>query len=346
MIENRLHSDLAKKRWRRFRSDKLAVGAVWLLLILAFFSFTAELWANRKPVVMSYQGSLYFPVFKHYDPRIFGREDVAEMDYRSLFTDSASVAGGPRADWAVWPIIRWDPFERNEKVESLPAPPSSDNWLGTDEGGRDVASRLLYGFRYSMSYALAVWLFASILGAVAGAAMGYWGGWMDLLGQRVIDVLESVPYLMIILTLVSIFKPGLIALALITVFFTWVRVAVYFRAEFLKMRRLEFIEGARAAGASHVRILFQHLLPNGLTPWLTYTPFLIAVSITNLAALDFLGYGLSAPTPSWGELLNQALKNFRNSWWLAFYPSFALFLTLMLLNLVGGAVRDALDPRV
>ena len=336
MIEKRLHSDLAKKRWRRFRSDKLAVVAVWFLLVLAFFSFTAELWANRKPVVLSYQGSVYFPVFRHYDPRIFGREDVAEMDYRSLTS---------RADWAVWPIIRWDPFERNEKVESLPAPPSSENWLGTDEGGRDVAARLLYGFRYSMSYALAVWLLASILGGAAGAAMGYWGGWTDLLGQRVIDVLESVPYLMIILTLVSIFKPGLVALAVITVLFMWVRVAIYFRAEFLKMRRLEFIEGARAAGASHVRIIFQHLLPNGLTPWLTYTPFLIAVGVSNLAALDFLGYGLSAPTPSWGELLNQALKNFRYAWWLAFYPSFALFLTLMLLNLVGGAVRDALDPR-
>jgi microcin C transport system permease protein len=337
MIERFLKHDISKKRWRRFKQHRLGWMALWLLALLLFFSFTAELWANSKPLVMSYKGTTFFPVFKYYHPTVFGREDISQMDYQGL-----ELSDG---DWAVWPVIRWDPFERNPIPGTLPSPPSSTNLLGTDESGRDVAARLLYGFRYSIGYAMVVWLLSSLIGMITGAVMGFKGGWTDLVGQRVIEVLDSLPYLMILITLVSIFKPSLILLASLTVFFGWVNVSVYFRAEFLKLRKREFVEAARALGASRWRLIFVHMLPNSLTPWITFSPFIVAGNIAGLAALDFLGFGLPAPTPSWGELLNQALKNFRIAWWLAVYPSLALFMALVLLNLIGEAVRDALDPR-
>jgi len=337
MIERFLTHELSRKRWRRFKGHRLGAASVWLLLVLLFFSFTAEIWANSKPLVLSYKGQTYFPVFKYYHPSVFGRDDIAHMDYRELHLGEG--------DWDAWPLIRWDPYERNSAPESLPSPPTASNLLGTDESGRDVAARLLYGFRYSIAYALMVWFFSSLLGMVLGSIMGFKGGWTDMIGQRVIEVLDSLPYLMILITLVSIFKPTLLLLAALTVFFGWVTISMYFRAEFLKLRRREFVESARALGASRWRLIFVHMLPNSLTPWITYSPFIIAGNIAGLAALDFLGFGLPAPTPSWGELLNQALKNFRIAWWLAVYPSLALFLALVLLNLIGEAVRDALDPR-
>lgn len=337
MIERLLRSEISKKQWRRFKSKKLGVVSVWIFLIIAFFSFTAEIWANGKPIIMKYQGKIYTPVFKYYHPSEFGQEYVAQTDYRSL-----ELTGD---DWALWPLIRWGPYERNDKVDFFPSPPTKENLLGTDESGRDVAARLLYGFRYSIVFAFTVWILVSIAGAVLGAFMGYMGGWTDLVGQRVIEVIESLPYLMILVTIASIFRPSLLLLAVIVVFFGWVQTSIYFRAEFLKLRKREYVEAARALGASKARIIFKHILPNSLTPWITMSPFLIAGYVASLAALDFLGYGLPPPTPSWGELLNQAWKHFQIAWWLAVFPSLALFLTLTLLNLIGESVRDALDPR-
>ena len=337
MIERLFKNENSKKAWRRFRARKAAMLSVGLLIALLFFSLTAELWANREPLVMKYHGEMYAPVFKYYHPSVFGRDDISQMDYRSLQFENG--------DWALWPVIRWDPLERNEKISEFPSPPTAENWFGTDEGGRDIASRLLYGFRYSMAYAVGVWIFASIIGLLTGAWMGFAGGWTDMIGQRITEVLESLPFLMILITLVSIFKPSLLLLVLLTVFFSWVGISVYFRAEFLKLRRREFVEAARASGASNWRVIMRHILPNSLTPWITISPFIIAGNISGLAALDFLGFGLQAPTPSWGELLNQALNYFRIAWWLAVYPSAALFLTLTVLNLIGEGVRDALDPR-
>lgn len=338
MIEKLFRNELARKRWRRFRSNKVAMVAVWILVALIFFSATAEMWANSRPIVLHYHGQTYFPVFKYYHPTMFGRQDIAIMDYRALKLDQPG-------DWAVWPPIHWDPYERNATLDEFPAPPSWDNLMGTDEGGRDVAARLLYGFRYSFGYAFGVWALSSLIGMVLGAWMGFKGGWADLAGQRVIEILESLPYLMILIFLVSVFKPSIMLLVLLTVFFGWVGVSLYFRAEFLKLRRREFVEAARALGAKTPRLLFTHILPNSLTPWITISPFLIAGNVYGLASLDYLGYGLPAPTPSWGELLSQAQKYFQLAWWLAVYPSLALFLTLTILNFIGEAVRDALDPR-
>ncbi len=337
MIEKFFRNDISRKRWLRFRANKVGVISSVILITMLTFSFTAEIWANHSPLVMNHKGKIYFPVLKYYHPSVFGREDLAQMDYKALQMG--------KDDWALWPFVHWDPYDRNERLETLPSPPSRVNWMGTDEGGRDVFSRLLYGFRYSIGYAVVVWFFSSLVGMIIGAVMGFKGGLLDLFGQRAIEIIESMPYLMILITLVSIFKPSLLLLAILTVFFNWVVVSIYFRAEFLKLRKREFVEAARALGGSKARLIFKHILPNSLTPWITLSPFIIAGNISSLAALDFLGFGLPPPTPSWGELLNQALKNFRNAWWLAVYPSLALFLALTLLNLIGEAVRDALDPR-
>lgn len=329
-------NELSRKRWRRFSSHRSAVISIWVLFIVTALSATAELWANSKPIYLSYKGKSYWPVFQTIHPSDLGQEGMV-MDYRGL-----ALSEG---DSAVWPVVRWDPFERNASLSDLPGKPSKDNVFGTDESGRDVASRLLYGFRFSMTYAVAVWFFCSLFGITLGASMGFFAGWVDIVGQRVIEVWESVPTLMLLIILASILTPNIWVLTGFTVFFGWTGISLYMRAEFLRLRKREFVEAARALGSGRRRLIFKHILPNALTPWITVTPFMVAGSITGLAALDFLGYGLPAPTPSWGELLGQAQKHFQLAWWLAVFPSLALFSTLTALNLIGAAVRDAFDPR-
>lgn len=329
-------NELSRKRWRRFKAHKSAIVSTWILVLLTILSFTAEIWANSSPVYLRHHGKSYFPVFETIHPSEFGVEGMV-MDYRTLEL-------GPN-DTAIWPPIRWNPFERNSTLDELPAKPSSANIFGTDESGRDVASRLLYGFRYSMSYAFTVWFFCSLIGVALGAAMGYFAGWIDIVGQRVIEIWESVPTLMLLIILASIISPNVWILSGFTVFFGWTGISLYIRAEFLRLRKREFVEAAKALGSGQMRIIFRHILPNSLTPWITMTPFLVAGSITGLATLDYLGFGLAAPTPSWGELLGQAQTHFQRAWWLAVFPSLALFVTLTALNLIGSAVRDAYDPR-
>jgi microcin C transport system permease protein len=338
MIEKRISNELNLKRYRRFKRNRAAVFGVWVLLLLTFFSTTAEFWANNQPIYLRYHGVSYFPIVRTYHPSVFGRSDISVMDYHALQMDPG--------DQAVWPLVHWDPFEHNNHIEGgFPSPPTVENIMGTDDSGRDVFTRLLYGYRYSMGYAILTWLSCSVFGLILGALMGFLGGWTDLLGQRAIEVLESMPQLLLLITLISIFPASLTLLIAFTTLFGWMSISIYFRAEFLKLRKREFIEAARALGSSRKRLIFTHILPNSLTPWITMTPFLISGGISGLAALDFLGFGLPAPTPSWGELLEQAYKNFSIAWWLAVYPSAALFLTLVVTNLIGEGVRDALDPR-
>ena len=337
MIERFMKNELSLKRWRRFRSHKSAIVSIWILLIVGFFSVTAEFWANSKPLYLKHHGQSYFPVVQKVHPSEFGLTDIMVMDYRTLEL-------GPD-DYVIWPPIRWDAFERNPALDQLPSGPSRENLFGTYESGRDVAARLLYGFRYSMTYAISVWFFCSLIGIMLGASMGFFAGWVDIFGQRVIEVWESVPTLMLLIILASIISPTIWVLTGFTVFFGWTGISLYMRAEFLKLRKREFVEAAKALGAGRTRIIFRHILPNSLTPWITLTPFLVAGSITGLASLDYLGYGLPPPTPSWGELLGQAQKHFQVAWWLAVFPSLALFMTLTSLNLIGSAIRDAYDPR-
>jgi len=336
MIERWIKNDLSLKRWRRFKSNRLAVFSLIVLIFLTFFSLTAEFWANSKPIMMIYKGKVYLPFAFQYHPSEFGIENELVMNYRGDQLEGATM---------IWPIVKWDPYETNNSLDNYPAPPSSSNWLGTDDRGRDVFTRLLYGYRYSMSYAVLVWLTTTFLAILLGGAMGYFAGTIDIIGQRVVEIISSIPYLFVLIMLVSIFQPGLFMLVVLTSFFGWIFMSAYIRGEFLKNRKMEFVEAARAMGASHHRILLKHILPNSLGPVITFAPFIIATYITSLAGLDYLGLGLPPPTPSWGELLNQAQKYFSISWWLAVFPSLVLFFTLVLLSLLGDGVRDAMDPR-
>ncbi len=334
MIERFVKTEQTLKRIKRFKAQKRAVFALYAILVILFVSLTAEMWANNKPLMMGYEGKIYFPVFKTYHPTEFGRDDLYIMDYRSI-----------EPSWDIWPLVEWDPYESNKEVDDYPSPPSSINILGTDDRGRDVFARLLYGFRYSFGYALLVWLFSYVLGIFIGALMGFIGGKFDLFGQRLVEVFESMPIFYMLLFISSIFTPSLFLLVGIATVFYWMHISVYIRAEFLKLRQRDFVEAARAMGASRLSIVFKHVLPNALAPVVTFSPFTIAVQISFLANIDYLGFGLRPPTPSWGELLQQSKQHFMTAWWLGLFTSIALFFSLIVLNFIGEGVRDAFDPR-
>lgn len=324
-------------RLRRFMGLRRAVISLWILGFFLFLSITAEFWSNSKPIVARYQGALYLPVFFTYHPSEF-KQDGMVTDYRALDFEASG-------NWAMWPPIRWDPFESNQKLSSYPAPPSKENWFGTDDRGRDVVARLIYGFRYSFAYAFLVWIFAFLVGTVVGAIMGYWGGWLDFFGQRVVEVFDSLPNLLVLLTIIAFLGASLWTLVAFSVFLGWMRISLYMRAEFLRLRRREFVEAAKAQGIGVFRIIFRHILPNSLGPLITFSPTEISSNIYILAVMDYLGMGLPPPSPSWGELLQQALNYFLLAWWLAFYPSLAMVITLVALTFVGEGVRAAYDPR-
>lgn len=335
-IEPLIKNDLTLRRYRRFKKDKVAVVSCIVLMFFFFLSFTAELWSNSKPHFLKYKGSYYAPLFFDYYPTTFGQDSLV-MDYREL-----KLAEG---DWEIWPIIQWNPYESNKFVETYPAPPSSANWLGTDDRGRDVLSRLLYGLRYTLAYAIGSWVLTYVIGVLIGSLMGYFGGGFDLIFSRVIEVIETMPRLIILITMISIFEPSLPMLIGFTVIFDWTLISAYMRGQFLSLRRREFVEAAKAIGARHPRIMFKHILPNALTPIVTFAPFTIAANVSSLAVLDFLGLGLRPPTPSWGELLVQAQKYFTTAEWLVWSPSIVLLITLTLLINIGLAIRDAYDAQ-
>lgn len=329
-------NELSVKRYRRFRANKMAYYSLWLILILVFISITAEFWANNRPHVMSYQGQIYFPLFKDYHPSIFGKEDLV-TDYRALPQHEG--------DWAIWPLIQWDPYESNKSVDSYPSKPTKYNWLGTDDRGRDVTTRLIYGFRYTFIFAIGCWILSYLIGIIAGSVMGYFGGWVDLVGSRAIEVIQNVPVLILLITIISIFSPNVFVLILLFVAFDWTDIALQMRGQFLQLRKRDYVDAAKSLGASHGRVIFKHILPNGLTPIVTFSPFSIAVNIYALSTLDYLGLGLRPPTPSWGELMSQAQKYFTTSEWLVWSTLFVMVLTLTLFINLGLGIRDAFDER-
>ncbi|MCF8057893.1 MAG: ABC transporter permease subunit [Bacteriovoracaceae bacterium] len=338
MIERFISNDLTRKRWRRFKTRKSAFFSLTAFVIMVLATITAPMLANNKPLYLSYKGKSYFPVFNDYHPREFGFENTMVMSYKKL-----SIG---EDDCVVWPIVKWNPFESNETVFSYPSPPTATNIMGTDESGRDVFSRILYGFKYSISYAFLVWVLSLIFGVSFGGIMGYFGGRVDIIGQRLVEVFSTIPTFFLLLILISIFTPNMFLLVAISSVFGWVPISYYVRGEFLKNRKREFVEAARSMGAKNSTIIFKHILPNSLVPVITFAPFVISNNVISLSMLDYLGFGLPVPTPSWGELLAQAQKHFTVAWWLAVYPAGALFTTLTLLNLIGEGVRDAMDPNM
>ncbi len=340
MIEKYLiKSNQTLKKWRKFKSNRKSFIASWIFLCILFLSLTAEFWSNNKPIVMSYDHKIYFPIFVNYHPSDLDLQSYSSViEYRKLPSSLLN--------WSFWPLIKWDPFESNKKPDNYPSPPSFENWFGTDDRGRDVLSRLVYGFRYSIGFAIAVWLLSYFVGTLIGGAMGFLGGWVDLVGQRFVEVIETIPFLLLLITLVDLM--GGASFWLLVVFmsiFRWINISYYMRGEFLKIRKREFVDACYVQGMKRSRIMFKHILPNALNPLVTFSPFSMSASISFLAILDYLGFGLTPPTPSWGELLLQAEQYFTVAWWLALFPSIALFLTLMNLTFIGDGIRNAFDPR-
>lgn len=337
MITKIIKNEQALKKIEAFKRKKLSYYSLIVICIMCFFSFTAEFWANSKPLYLSYNGKTFFPFIMEYSAKDFGIKDSLIVDYKNLELK--------KNDSIVWPIIKWDPYESNKKVDDYPAPPSSSNIMGTDDRGRDVFTRLLYGLRYSIAFAVFVWLITFSVGTLIGSFQGFMGGWVDLLGQRITEIMSTVPQLFLLIILVAVFEPNLFILILINSVFGWIPISYYMRAEFLKNRKLDYVESAKALGVSNTKIFFKHILPNSLAPIITFSPFAIVGNISSLAALDYLGFGLVPPTPSWGELLAQSQNNFLIGWWITLWTFLALVTVLILLSLVGDGVRDVMDPR-
>ena len=324
------------RRAHIFFANRLALLSSIFLITLTLGSFTAELWSNDRPLAMKYQGHYYFPWLTQIAPERLGLTDGLEVDYHALKL--------VRPDWAIWPLNRWGPFAINKNINELPSAPSAENWFGTDDRGRDVFARLLYGFRYSLVFALLVWAGSSLLALVYGGACGFLGGWVDLIGQRISEILLTVPQLMLLLFAISIFEPSLPMLVLVSCGFGWIGLSFFVRGEVLRVRALPFVEAAVALGASRAHVFTRYVLPNCLLSLVTLAPMVIIGNITALAGLDYLGLGLPPPTPSWGELMQQAQTYLTWAIWLAFYPALLLFLVLLSLTFFAEGLRQALDP--
>jgi microcin C transport system permease protein len=334
-------SPLGQRRWRNFRANERGYWSLWLFLFLFFFSLFANFIANDKPLIVSHEKKLYFPVFVRYPETAFGGEFQTEADYRDPYVAKKIKENG----WAVWPLI---PYSYNTINYNLsvpaPSPPSMDNWLGTDDQGRDVTARLIYGFRISVLFGLTLTFFSSILGIAAGAVQGYFGGWVDLSFQRFIEIWGGMPTLFLLIIMSSLVQPNFWWLLSLLLLFSWMHLVGVVRAEFLRTRNFDYVKAARAMGATNITIMVRHILPNAFVASLTYLPFILNGAITTLTALDFLGFGLPPGSPSLGELLGQGKNNLQAPW-LGITAFVVLALMLSLLIFVGEAVRDAFDPR-
>jgi len=309
--------------------------------VLFVFSLFAEFVANDKPILLRYDGAFYMPIFQAYPETRFGGEFPTEADYRDPYVRALVDEKG----WMVWPLI---PFNHRSVAWDLPdpapTPPDGQHWLGTDDQARDVAARLIYGFRISVLFGLALTLFSSVVGVAAGAVQGYFGGWTDLLFQRFIEIWSGLPVLYLLIILASLVEPNFWWLLGIMLAFSWMGLVGVVRAEFLKVRNFDYVRAARALGVSNGVVMFRHVLPNAMVATLTFMPFILTGSITTLTALDFLGFGLPPGSASLGDLLAQGKANLQAPW-LGLTGFFVLALMLSLLVFIGEAVRDAFDPR-
>jgi len=358
-------SPLNRRRWENFKRNRRGYWALWLFLVLFFVSLFAEFIANDKPFLILMNGRAYVPAVVSYPETTFGGDFETAADYRDPFLqDLIAKKGGTM----IWPPIRYRYDSHNLDLPTpAPSPPTwklteeqckpvvekkhltgcrdlEYNWLGTDDQGRDVVARLIYGFRISVLFGLILTIISSVIGVAAGAVQGYFGGWTDLLFQRVIEIWTSVPSLYLLLIISSVLVPGFFVLLGILLLFSWVSLVGLVRAEFLRGRNFEYIQAARALGVSNTTIMFRHLLPNAMVATMTFLPFILSSSVMTLTSLDFLGFGLPPGSPSLGELLSQGKTNIQAPW-LGLAGFFSVAIMLSLLIFIGEAVRDAFDPR-
>ncbi len=335
-------TELTRKRVHKFKSIKRGYYALILLTVFYLISFGLEFIANNKAILVRYNRRYYFPTFKYIPEREFGGTSGAEPYYRDLQRQFKETGD---KNFVLMPFI---PYGPTESLLDLPgAPPHPPSWqhpLGTDDRGRNVLVRLLYGFRISMSFALQVTILSVCAGVFIGGLQGYYGGGFDIIVQRFIEIWSTIPTLYLVIIVISIFEPGYFWLTAILSLFGWMGITYYIRGEMYREKSKEYVQAAKAIGASDMTIIFKHILPNSLVPLITLTPFILVGNIFALTALDFLGFGLPAPTPSWGELMGQGMGNIY-SYWLSLSPICALFITLLLVTFVGEAVREAFDPK-
>ena len=338
-------SPLTQRRLYQFRANKRGYWSFWIFLVLLGICICAPLLANDKPVLVKFDGAFYAPVFKAYSETTFGGDFETEAEYRDEFVAELINDSNGNGGWMIWPPIRFSYDTINYGLtQPAPSPPDSANIFGTDDQGRDVAARVIYGFRISIFFGLALTLVSSIIGVAAGAFQGYYGGRLDLTMQRVIEVWASLPSLYILIIFSSIFVPGFWTLLLILLLFSWVSLVDVVRAEFLRARNFDYVRAARALGMGNRKIIWRHVLPNAMVATITFMPFILTGSITALTSLDFLGLGLPPGSASLGELLAQGKNNLQAPWLgIAAFLSLAIMLTL--LTFIGEAVRDAFDPR-
>jgi microcin C transport system permease protein len=331
-----------QRAWARFKRNRIGYVSLWCFVAFLLLATLAELVSNDRPLVARYDGQLYFPLFKNHPETTFGGDFGTPTDWSDPLISEQFAKPG---HWAFFTINRYGPRTSNpfEAVPS-PAPPSGLHWLGTDSLGQDMVARLLYGFRISIWFAFALTLVGTVIGIAAGALQGYFGGRVDLILQRFIEIWGAVPELYLLIIFASIFEPSLLLLLVLLSLWGWMGLSDYVRAEFLRNRSLEFVKAARALGLSNGQIIWRHVLPNSMTPVITFLPFRMSGAIVALTSLDFLGLGVPASVPSLGDLLRQG-KNNLDAWWIIFPTFVLLVLTMLALTFIGDALRDAFDTR-
>ncbi|GIT89767.1 peptide ABC transporter permease [Jannaschia pagri] len=367
--KSRWLSPLNQRRWRNFRRNGRAFWSLWIFLVLFGVSLFAEFIANEKPILVNYRGDLYTPIFTFYPETAFGGDFRTEAPYRDVEVECLIVSGGledcfdfpeevmaevretgafngeaVEQGWLLWPPIRYYYTTNSDVPGAAPHPPSSEHILGTDDTARDVAARVIYGFRLSVAFALLVTVFTSIIGIAAGAVQGYFGGWVDLTFQRIIEIWGSLPSLIIIIIVAAIIPMNFWLLVGLMTLFGWTALVGVVRAEFLRARNFEYVRAARALGVGNATIMFRHVLPNAMVATLTMLPFIVTGVIGGLASLDFLGFGLPSSAPSLGEMTLQAKQNLQAPW-LGFTAFITFAVMLSLLVFIFEGIRDAFDPR-
>ena len=332
---------LTRRRLHRFRANRRGWWSLWIFVILFITTLLAEVIANDKPFLVYFKGEVYFPIVKAYPETTFGGDFLTEADYRNPYLSELIERDG----WTVWPIVRY--HHRTVAWDlpvPAPAPPDRNHWLGTDDQARDVLARVIYGFRISVLFGFSLTFISAIIGVSAGAVQGYFGGWIDLIFQRFIEIWSGLPTLYLLIILASVVEPNFWWLLGLLLLFSWMGFVGVVRAEFLRARNFEYVRAARALGVSNLAIMFRHLLPNAMVATITLIPFTLAGSVTVLTSLDFLGIGLPPGSASLGELLAQGKANLQAPW-LGLAGFFTIALMLTLLILISEAVRDAFDPR-
>jgi microcin C transport system permease protein len=332
----------SRRAWQRFKRNRLGYWSLVVFCVLVVASLFAELLSNDRPLMVRYEGKTYFPIAQSYPETTFGGDFETATDYLDPYIREQITRGD---NWAVYAPNPYGPKTLNYFAkEPNPSSPTSDNWLGTDDRGRDLLAQLIYGFRVSVLFALALTFIGVVLGVVTGAIQGFFGGKTDLAFQRFIEIWGSMPELYLLIIFSAVFAPSISLLLILLSLFGWMGLSDYVRAEFLRNRQLDYVRAARAMGLSSWQIIWRHVLPNSLTPVVTFLPFRMSAAILALTSLDFLGLGVPPGTPSLGELLSQG-KNNIDAWWISMSTFAVLVVTLLLLTFMGDALRDALDPR-